>query len=234
MMRGMEIAPNIYCIPAGYVNMYLFADEAGWTLIDAGTPRKQNLIFDSLAELGQPPEALKRIIITHTDIDHVGSLAAIQARSGATVLASKETKPYLLSGKTPEHMPALMQTFINIFMKFKPVPEATIQLIADGDRLPYLGGLEVIRTFGHTLEHYSFYSPMTGVLFAGDALSTRNGRIQSSPKRVTADQDYATQSAIKLLEMAPATLACGHGPPMSNFSTKEIMDLFNQLRQEKN
>ena len=212
--------------------MYLFADEDGWTLVDTGTPKKQNLVFDTLTELGESPAALKRIIITHTDIDHTGSLAAIQSKTGASVFASKETKPYLLTGKTPEHMPALMQKFVNTFMKFKPITEDCIQLVADGDKLPFLGGLEVIQTFGHTMEHYSFYSPVTGVLFAGDALGTRNGRIQSSPKAVTADRDLATQSAIKLLEMAPATLACGHGVPLSNFSTKEIMVLFNQLRQE--
>ena len=228
----MEIAPNVHWIKAGYVNMYMFADEAGWTLFDTGTSGKDKLVFETLAQLGGNPEDLKRIIVSHTDGDHVGSLAAIQARSGATVLASQESKPHLLSGKSPEHLPKLMQMFSNRFMKFDPVPEDTIELVADGDVLPYLGGLHVIKTAGHTSDHYSYYSPVTGVLFAGDALDTRNGRIGVLPKLITGNQELAEQAAIKLIELAPATIACGHGAPISDFSTEDLMTLFNKLRQE--
>ncbi len=228
----MEIAPNVHWIDAGFVNMYLFADEDGWTLVDTGRPRDPHLVFATLEKLGQKPKDLKRILITHADYDHTGGLAAIQKKSEATVFASLATKPYLLSGKSPNHLPALMQTIVNTFFKFDPIPEDVIQPISDGDVLAYLGGIQVMQTRGHTLDHHAFYNPATGVLFAGDALNTKNGRINSSPKRMTAKQDLATLSAIKLLELAPATLACGHGTPLSNYSTKEVMTLFNELRQE--
>ena len=228
----MEIASGVHWIDAGSVNMFLFADADGWTLVDAGMPRSKKRVFNTLAMLGHKPTDLKRILVTHSDFDHVGSLAAIQTESGATVITSHEAKPYLVSGTSPKHLPKLMQFFANTFFKYKPIAEEHIQRVSDGDVLPYLGELEVIQSFGHTMDHYSFFSPSTGVLFAGDALSTRNGRINSSPKRMTADQNLATQSAIKLLELAPATLACGHGRPTSTFSTKDIMSLFNKLRQE--
>ncbi len=228
----MEIAPNVHWIDAGSVNLYLFADEDGWTLVDAGMPRRQHLVFDTLAELGQQPTDLKRILITHSDVDHAGGLAAIQAESGAVVITSQEAKPHLLSGKSPNHLPKIAQFVVNFLIKYKPIKEENIQFVADGDLLPYLGGLHVIQTFGHTLDHYSFFSPSTGILFAGDAINTREGRINPSPPSITADKDLAAQSAIKLLELAPATLACGHGRPLSNFSTEDILTLFNQLRQE--
>ena len=228
----MEIAPNVHWIDAGSVNLYLFADEDGWTLVDSGMPRRQHLVFDTLAELGQQPTDLKRILITHSDVDHTGGMAAIQAESGAIVITSQEAVPYLTTGKTPNHLPRLTQFIVNTLFKFKPITSQNIQLVADGDVLPCLGGLHVIKTYGHTLDHYSFFSPSTGILFAGDALNTREGRINPSPPGITADKELATQSAIKLLELAPATLACGHGRPLSNFSTEDVMTLFNKLRQE--
>jgi len=85
-------------------------------------------------------------------------------------------------------------------------------------------------TPGHTPDHHSFYCPTRGLLFAGDALNTRNGRLQRTPKRITANQQQANQSARKLLELTPATFACGHGSPMQNHSSEDIMQLFNQLR----
>lgn len=228
----MEIAPNVHWIDAGSVNLYLFADADGWTLVDAGMPRRQHLVFDTLTALGQQPSDLKRILITHADVDHAGGMAAIQAESGAVVITSQEAKPYLLSGKSPDHLPKITQVIVNLLFKYKPVASQNIQLVADGDILPYLGGLHVIQSFGHTLDHYSFYSPSTGILFAGDALNTREGRINSSPASITADKTLATRSAIKLLDLAPTTLACGHGRPSSSFSADDITTLINKLRQE--
>jgi hypothetical protein len=69
------------------------------------------------------------------------------------------------------------------------------------------------------------------LLFAGDALRVENGRLQRSPKRISANQEQADQSAIKLLELTPAIFACGHGEPMQNHSSDDIMILFNELRK---
>jgi glyoxylase-like metal-dependent hydrolase (beta-lactamase superfamily II) len=70
------------------------------------------------------------------------------------------------------------------------------------------------------------------VFFAGDALNTRNGRINPSPKRITADREAANQSAIRLLQLTPAVLACGHGAPLTNHSSQDLMAAFNLFRSE--
>lgn len=66
---------------------------------------------------------------------------------------------------------------------------------------------------------------------AGDALNTNTGSLQSSAPRITADNEAAKRSAIRLLELAPATIVCGHGDPAQNFSSEDLIELFNQLRQ---
>jgi glyoxylase-like metal-dependent hydrolase (beta-lactamase superfamily II) len=90
----------------------------------------------------------------------------------------------------------------------------------------------VLATPGHTPDHFSFFSPTAGVLFAGDALNTRDGRINLTPPRITADKTAARQSGIRLLELSPAVIACGHGTPSTKHTTDELMHIFDTLRQE--
>jgi glyoxylase-like metal-dependent hydrolase (beta-lactamase superfamily II) len=97
--------------------------------------------------------------------------------------------------------------------------------------LPLMGGLQALATPGHTLDHFSFYHPATGVLFAGDAVNTRNGRLQHTPRRITADQTAADRSARRLLALAPAVFACGHGTPLVG-SDENIRALLNELQEQ--
>lgn len=226
-----QIAPGVYRIAAGYVNLYLIAEDDGLTLIDTGMPRSQNLVWETIAEIGRQRSELTRIVMTHADLDHAGSLAAIQSETGAKVYAGEETAVLLQNGKSPQHLPWLMQIMSNLFFRYKAIPADVIERVKEGDVLPVLDGLQVLATPGHTMDHHSFFNPNRGVLFAGDALNTNTRSLQSSPPRITADNEAAKRSAIRLLELTAATIACGHGDPAQNFSSEDLMELFNQLRQ---
>ena len=226
----MEIRPDVHWLEGRASNLYLCVEADGLTLIDAGMPNEQKLVLAAVRVLGRKPADLTRIIITHADVDHAGSLAALHAATGATVYAGMETADFLTRGATPRHMPGLIQFFVNRFVKYPPTPAAAIRPLAEGDELPVLGGLRVLATPGHTPEHFALYSPGTGVLFAGDALNTRNGRLQRTPGFVTADAQAANRSAIRLLELAPAVFAGGHGAPLRDHDADDLMRLFGQLR----
>lgn len=226
----MQIRPDVYHIKGRASNLYLCVDDDGLALIDTGMPREETLVFAEIERLGCRPDQLNRILITHADIDHAGSLAALQEATGATVFASALASQSLLSGKSPDHLPSLLQWFSNLLFKYRPVDASCLEMIQDGDEVPVLGGLQAVATPGHTLDHFSFYSPASGVLFAGDALSTRGGRLQSSPPRITADRAAANVSAIKLLALTPAVFACGHGQPKDDHKSDDLMRLFNELR----
>ncbi|MCP4361320.1 MAG: MBL fold metallo-hydrolase, partial [Chloroflexi bacterium] len=185
-----------------------------------------------ISDIGRQPADLTRILVTHADLDHVGSLAAVQEATGAKIVASRRTADFLVQGKSPQHLPRLIQLIVNLLFKYKPVSADNIVTVADGETLPFLGDVQVIGSPGHTPDHISFYCPQTGVLFAGDALNTRHGRINPSPKRITADLDAAKNSAITLLGLAPAVLACGHGVPLTNHNSADLMAAFNAIRQE--
>ncbi|MFQ5400552.1 MAG: MBL fold metallo-hydrolase [Anaerolineae bacterium] len=226
-----EISPGVYWLDGRSSNFYLCVGDDGLTLIDAGMSRRQQIVWAAMAAIGRRPSELKRLVITHADMDHAGSAAVIQAQTGATVYTGPQTAELLAAGKSPQHMPRLIQFFMDRFVRYQPVPAAAIEVVEDGDILPGLGGLHVLATPGHTLDHHSFYSPAVGILFAGDALNTRDDRLNPTPPRITADREAATRSAIRLLQLAPAVIACGHGRPMSGHSADDLMNLFNELRQ---
>ena len=228
---SVQILPNFYWIEAKSSNIYLCMDEDGLTLIDCGMPKRAEFVWEALAQIGRQKQELKRILLTHADMDHTGSLAVLQAETGAKVYAGRETADLIQTGQSPKHMPWFAQLIIDRFMRYQTVAANVIEVFADGDVLPVLGGVQVLATPGHTMDHFSFYSPTTGVLIAGDALNTRDGRLQRTPKAITADETAANRSAIRLLELAPAVFACGHGRPMQLDGMEELMELFNTLRK---
>ena len=229
--QALEIQPNVYWINGGSSNFYLAVDDAGLLLVDAGMPRREKLVWEQIATLGYQPTDLTRILVTHADMDHVGSLAAIQRETGAKVYAGKETAVLLPNGRSPKHMPWFAQLIIDTFMRYGKIPADCIEIVEPGQTLPFLGGIQVLATPGHTLDHLSYFAPASGVLFAGDALNTRQG-LAATPPAISADMDAAKRSAIQLLELAPATFACGHGTPLSGHSADTLMQLFNELRQD--
>ncbi len=228
----MQVQSDIVCITGRASNMFLIEEDHGLVLIDCGMPREKARVASAVADLGYALSDIHTILITHADVDHVGSLAAIQAKSGATVYAGRATADHLIHGTQPQHLPRVMQWLANLAIRLPRISAEIIHIFADGDELPILGGLQVLATPGHTPDHHSFYSPSRGILFAGDAISTRNDTLNPSPKRITADQRQADLSVIKLLELAPAVFACGHGTPMQGHSMDDTMQLFNSVRQD--
>lgn len=227
----MEIYPDLHWLQAGYANVYLYVDENGLILVDSGSPGKEGQILAYVRQtLKQEPVALHHILITHADWDHAGSVAALQQATGATVMAGKSTAEWLLRGKMPPHMPRPVQFFLDRLVGFHPVPDEALAVVEEGSTLPFCGGLEVLFTPGHTLDHHAFYSPANGVLFAGDALGTRSGQLGLSPDFITADGLMARRSARRLLALTPAVFACGHGEPLQGHTLRDLMVLLQELK----
>lgn len=226
---GMEVAPGIHWFEAGYANVYLCVEDDGLTLVDSGTPRQASKILASVARLGHKPSDIKQILVTHADWDHAGSAAELQALTGATVISSPATAAFLKRGRAPKHMPQPLALFVDLFGRYRPVPQAALSAAPAGTILPILDGLHVLATPGHTPDHHAFYSPAHGVLFAGDALGTRSGRLGLPLALMAHDYDAAQHSAQRLLQLTPALFACGHGEPLRDHSSDDLMRLQKEL-----
>ena len=91
----MKIEENVYALDStkgNYVYLIL-AEEI--ILIDTGLPKNGNGILNELKSMDIKPHNIKHILITHDDVDHVGSLALLEKASGAKIWASKEDIPHI-------------------------------------------------------------------------------------------------------------------------------------------
>jgi glyoxylase-like metal-dependent hydrolase (beta-lactamase superfamily II) len=162
---------------------------------------------------------LKRIILTHSDLDHVGALAALQKSTGARIHASRIEADAIAIGKPsrpvrPNSLP-LRILFGVLGLFFKAAPVKVDEILRDGQTLPVLGGLRVVETPGHTPGHISLYSPSTGVLFCGDSMVSENG-LQGSRPAVTWDQAKAVESVRKQSALGARIVCSGHGPVVTD------------------
>ncbi len=224
-----QLLPDVYRLDGNSSNFYLCVEPEGLTLIDSGMPNREKLVWEAMAKIGRSPTDLKHILITHADIDHAGSAAAIQAASGATVYAGAETAELLQRGKSPKHMPWFAQFILDHFWGYQAVSQVTV--CQPGQMLPVWGGLQVVAAAGHTLDQVAFYSPGRGILFAGDALNTRQNRLQVTPNGITADIPAARRTALHLLNLSAKIIACGHGNPLFTETQPGVSALLAQLQK---
>jgi glyoxylase-like metal-dependent hydrolase (beta-lactamase superfamily II) len=125
-------------------------------VIDPGDDGEQ--LLAALEKLGATVEA---ILITHTDVDHVGAVAPLARATGA-----------------PVYCPTLEVERLADIMGHVPVPglgpyegyEAD-ETVAGGEELNLAGmRIEVVATPGHTEGHVTYAFPDEGVIASGDVL----------------------------------------------------------------
>lgn len=224
----MEISPNVHLIPSGIVNTYLIVEPDGLTLIDTGLAGNFKTIMKYIASLGKQPADLKRIILTHSDGDHVGALADLKAATGARACTTP-IEAHAIEAAHPSRdlkvkgVQALLFKYIAGPL-FKTKPAHVDDFIDDGDVLPILGGLRVVATIGHTPGHISLYAPAHKILFGGDSMTSTKSGLRCSGGMNTWDEAKAKE-AVRIQAALGAEMVCvGHGPVVTNAAGKFPVD----------
>jgi glyoxylase-like metal-dependent hydrolase (beta-lactamase superfamily II) len=192
----MKARGNTFVIHAA-----LLWDEHDVILVDTGNPGYLEIIRKALEQEAIPFEQLTKVIITHQDMDHIGSLPELVSASEGRieVFAHELTKPYIL-GEVP------------IIKRGVVVPPSKVDVtLQDGDIIPYCGDIEVIFTPGHTPDHISLYHKPSKTLISGDALTSQNGVLMPPNKAYTPDMEQALQSIAKLLNYDIESVITYHG-----------------------
>jgi glyoxylase-like metal-dependent hydrolase (beta-lactamase superfamily II) len=220
-----EIGSNVHC--------YLWQWADGATLIDTGFPKDAEVILRTLVKHNVPLHSIKRIIVTHVDLDHSGGLAAIQKATKAQVAChtvEKEFVEYPLR-RQPAFLPMRPPFWlISALPGFRQVGVAPDLLMVDGYELPE--GLTVIHTPGHTPGHISLLHKERRFLITGDAMSNRGGKLRSPLFVYTPDLQNAHRSIWKLAKKYGddfETVVFGHGPPILNNGGKRVKALASRL-----
>ncbi|MGE6399809.1 MULTISPECIES: MBL fold metallo-hydrolase [Bacillus cereus group] len=203
----MEIAKGVEMLHLefqGYIiHPILLWDDEMAVLIDTGFPGQIEDIQVEMDKVGVSFGKLKVVILTHQDIDHIGSLPELLQNCGSniTVYAHELDKPYI-EGELPLLKDAQVQN---------PPKGKVDDTLIDGQELSYCGGILIIHTPGHTPGHISLYLRQSKTLIAGDSMYSVNGILGGIHAPTTLDVKEAHQSLKKYLDLDIESVVCYHG-----------------------
>ena len=155
-----QVAPNVYYVEGGGGNTGVIVGEKGVILIDDKTTADSGKQFaDAVAKI--TPKPITTIILTHSDVDHVGGLVAFP--KGLTIIAQegnkKEQEVAVAAGgpraPSPDYLPTRVVS--------KPKEDLTI----DGVKFELLHWAPA-----HTSGDLIVFLPTQKIVFTGDIITT--------------------------------------------------------------
>ena len=233
------VMPTPYAV--GPVNAYLI-DAEPLTLIDAGinTPQAQNALLLGITDAGFFPQAIERIVVTHTHPDHYGLVHVIQELSGATVFVPEreiarirdrqmlfEVGRLLLEAGMPLELLFKMDQARRDDPHRPRLKHDEVVLVRDGDTFEFKTEtgeflLESHLMPGHTGGHFVYLEPESRTLFAGDQLLpdiSPNPLLEPSldepGERRRSLKEYL-ESLHKMAAMGLTLVYPGHGAPVND------------------
>lgn len=217
-------------------------DHQNLVLIDSGYPGQFPLIQEQISACGFSVQDASKIIITHQDLDHIGSLPAIiqHCKQAPEVYASEIEKPYI-EGDTrlvklspeavgqalaslPDNVPPEWRNAFKHTLENPPTAPVN-RMLRDGEELPFGGGIIAIHTPGHTPGHTSLYHIPSKTLIAADALNVREGQLIGPDPATTLDLALARLSLQKLTHYDIRNVICYHGGLFTDNPNPRIREL---------
>ncbi|MDR3685625.1 MAG: MBL fold metallo-hydrolase [Coriobacteriia bacterium] len=208
----MELSDGVYQIEGVRgANAYVVKTQEGLLVVDTGLPGNADGIVTFVRGLGYAPSDIRTIVITHSDPDHVGSVARLKALTGAKVVIHADDAPTLAGGPSAKNPPgplAVVFSVLSRFMRVEPISADVV--LHDGDSV---SGFTVMHTPGHTPGSITLVRD--AVVFSGDALlSDSKGDVRLPRKALSANYDQALASADKIRALEYRLLLTGHGKPV--------------------
>ena len=216
----IKITDTIFLIPGQDemipdAHVYLLGDPASGdlTLVDVGLIGKGAYKIGALKEEGIDPADIKRVIMTHTHIDHIGCLREIMNEMPSMELWIHEAEARPLE-EGDERTVYGMSMFKQMCQGQYRLKDGAFSFkidrsLKDGEELS-LGGKawEVIHVPGHSAGGIALYESATGVLIPGDVIYADHaiGRFDlhgANPTQLNA-------SLLKLAGLQVRTLLPGH------------------------
>ena len=219
-----EVLPGLYQVRTRGSRAYLVVEDE-ITLIDTGSVGSGTRILQALKELGRDPADIKRILITHSHMDHVGGLPEIQKFLDARTGVHLAEAPHVDSDTplpNPFQHPLLARICEPYLLRNDPGRARVDEHLDDGDELPGLGGMRIVHAPGHTAGSISIHFPQRGVLLVGDAMQYKFGRLMLPSRLFTQDMPEAGASVRKLANLDFETLCFSHFRPILTGADEKV------------
>ena len=230
-MAVKPVIKGVLVVPMGMSNAYLIESDDGFTLVDAGFPSKEAVVFDAIRGLGRSLDQLKHLIFTHGHPDHIGSAAAIVRETGARTYMHPLDIPIAESGgpfrpikSAPGLLaPVLCRLFYHPNQRLEPV--VIDRHLTAGETLSIAGGIEVIHTPGHCAGQVALLWHPGRMLFAGDAASNVMG-LGDPLGFESLEEGRASQR--KLASLSFDAAGFGHGQPIAHDASTRFRNTWSR------
>ena len=225
-----EPSPGVFFVEGPASNWVMFTEPGGarFTLVDTGYPGDRGRLLASMAHIGRSLDDCAALLVTHAHSDHIGSAAFLAGR-GVGVYAHAAELPnvrreiteqvtvadlgwrVLAPRVAPWAVHAIWAGGLSI------VAVSSVRPLDAGVLASLPGGLEAVRTAGHTTGHTAYLCRASGVLAGGDvvisghAVSPLTGP-QLLPAVFHADPGGIASAVRTLAGLGAALLLPGHGP----------------------
>ena len=221
----MRIAKNVEMLEiagehgAFYPVLVWGGDEV--VLIDAALPGQTEALREAVKVAGFTLEGITKVIITHQDLDHIGS-AKVLSDMGAEILAHELEAPYIQGDVTSirlsdmeRRLDELDEGERDFYERAKEgAPHFFVHVgrpLKDGDLLDICGGIRILHTPGHTPGHIAVLLVESNIMVAGDGANIADGRLVGANPQYTADMVRAADSLTKMKGCNPDSFVCYHG-----------------------
>ncbi len=228
----------------GVIHPLLIWDEQDVVLFDAGLPGMEAHFRQAAQSAHIPFDRLSKVLTTHSDMDHIGSLSKIvsENRTEVTVMAHEAEKPYIecdlppirlkqmeaglgsATGAFREQMEALTQSLKRTYRLFRVTVNKTVQ---DGETLPFCGGITAIHTPGHTPGHMCYYLEKHRILVAGDLFQIKEGCLALCPDITIVDKEAIAGSLYKVSRLQTEAVVCYHGGLFQGNASQQIEQMMH-------
>jgi glyoxylase-like metal-dependent hydrolase (beta-lactamase superfamily II) len=221
-----QVAPNVHEIQLLRVKAHAILEPDGVSLIDTGYAGSLPRLTRALADLDRTVSQVRRVVCTHGHPDHAGGARAL-ADLGIEVLIHPADAANMDVGLRS----AIRRPSRGRFFAAMTPPLSTFTPLADGDVLPILGGLEVIHTPGHTPGSVCLYAREHGLLFVGDVLQRRFGRVTAASGLYSDDHAAARASVQRLAGLDVRTVVFSHYAPLVDEPAAALARLARQVSE---
>jgi len=206
-----NVPPNLFSIRGLMGCCFLLHDGDQSVLLDTGLAGETIFVRRLFRRLGLAPQALKAIVLTHGHLDHAGNLARLQDWSGAKIYAHPHEQAHI-DGRYPyqgvNRWCGRLEAFGRLALRYRPAK--IDEFLADGQQLPFWGGLEVIHLPGHTLGHCGFYSARHNLLFSGDMMASYFFSVHKPPAILNTAPELLPAAAERIRRLRPRWIVPCH------------------------
>jgi glyoxylase-like metal-dependent hydrolase (beta-lactamase superfamily II) len=208
------------------VNSYLVVEGGEVTIVDAGLPGDRRALLAELESLGLTLDAVRALLLTHGDSDHIGFAKWLWEQQGvpAHVHAADVERARLEVKKAATGWGPVKVGPMSRFLwysarhgglRIPPVGEVTTYAAGPEAVLDLPGSPRVVHVPGHTPGSVAIHVPAVDAVFLGDAMTTRNvltGVEGPKPAPFTLDPAQAAESLDRIEALDATWVLPGHGP----------------------